>query len=282
MIPSYLIQGRLIPRAAQVSSIASGAISFKGILTYFQMMPYILQLIGLVIAVLSAVLVIRVLLYLDLIIKGKSSPILKKDLFIILGVFVILGFYTWVAMHGGSYDAFILPLFPSLFVLMSSFLFEARDFIVKKMNADSYKKIITLIIIVIVLFSGYQNYKFANDRIMDKESSYYNLKLAGLWLKDNTSPTDIIAGEALTELSYYTERKTMPFEGNYVYNNTDQFLAAVKEKKPKYIVWTAYEDRPAWAKELLSSDKLNLTVAQAWFIDRAQQYPDAVVFEVNY
>lgn len=290
-IPSYLVQGSIMPRLRQMADIEStqtGA-GVNGLFTYVNMMPRLLLTIYLFIIIIGLILFLsKLFISFDLVFKKERSLSLDKDLFIFIAGFFIFAFYTYVAMTvggpaGASYDAWILPLFPLLFILSSSYIARAIDYLNNKTKIQkNIKLVIISAIVIILLFGFYSHIKFADTSIKNKIPSYYNLIPAGEWLKQNSLPGDLIVSGAIAELTYYSEREVVPFANWIEYNTSEQFVEFAKKNKPKYLVWTIWEDRPSWTRSFITSGEMNLTLANVYFLDKEQKQPDVVIFKPEY
>lgn len=286
-IPSYFVQGSFIPRAGQVMGLSDeGGAGFAGLFTYINMMPHFLLTVNLIILIVSLILVLRFLFYFDFVLKNKETGKVRNDFFVFICALIPFVFYTWVSIvaggsGGANYDAWILPIFPALFVFMSRFLIWIENIAKDKSKGKKLKKIIALIFAIIILFSIYTNVKFANDSIKAKLPSFYNLKPAGEWIKDNSEPSDKIYSAAIPEITYYSEREVISHDAQIVNNSKEGFVKLIYQEKPKYIVLTLWEISPEWVFEAVNTE-LNVTPVNAYFLDKEKTQADVVIYEVNY
>ena len=295
-IPSYLVQGHIIPRLGQIETISANEFGagLAGLFTYTRMMPTLLLSVYLVILVASLFMLLRLGLYFDFIIKQKEgSATFNKDLYIFLGAFIPLGIYTWLSMvaggaAGASYDAWILPVFPALFCFMSNFMFFTGDYLSGFVKS---KKIVYALIIALVLFGSYSQLGFARANINGKVDSFYNLKPAGAWLLENSQPEDIVLSSAVPELTYYSQREIMSFDTNQskAVKNMEELSEAVNRIRPAYFAWTLWERSPDWLNAEIHANPtnpqniLNLTLVQVFYMDQnGQKVPDVLIYKINY
>jgi len=108
----------------------------------------------------------------------------------------------------------------------------------KKIN----KILAILIVVAIVLFGAYALFNNSKNIISIKLYSYDSLKEAGLWIKENSEPGDVIINTGTPENTYYSERETFHYP-----DNESDFPALLEEKKPKYLVISIWEQSPEWA-----------------------------------
>jgi len=288
-VPSYIVQGSIIPRLSQVGTIEAtqtGA-GIAGLLTYIKMMPIILLSVYLWIAIISLYLLVKLILFFDIeIIKAKEMNESRKDLFMFLGALVPFAAYTWLSMTAGgdagaSYDAWILPVFPVLFCFMSKAVFEITDWISGMLNGNM-KKVFMILIGIILIWGFYGQIQFADSTIKTKEPSYYNLKPAGEWIKENTAKEDKIYSAAIPELTYYSEREIVGHDDPVTNGTQSGFLKMLKENKVKYFVLTSWERSPDWIYSLPDENKLNLTVVQVYFLDKEMKNPDVIIYRIDW
>jgi len=277
-IPSYIVQGSLIPRLTQVAAATQQGtgLGWHGLLTYITTVPTLYTAIWAIAAIFSMLLVIRIFFYSDLLLKGTAPINVKKDLFVALGFAIQLIFYTYFAVViGGYYDAWVLAVFPCLFILMTRIFIEIKDYISKK-NID-YGKYFAILVLLIFAFSCYQQFQFADMAIKNKVSSYYNLHPAGEWLKANTNANETILASSVPQLTYYSERRVISFR-DFENETQQQALQRIFQEHPKYMVLTVWERSPDWAYAMPIN--LNFTISQMYFLN--PQQPDVIIYEIDY
>jgi len=289
-IPSYIVQGSFIPRLTQMGEATQQGtgLGLPGILTYFSMMPRLTLLIWTILLILSLLVVVRIFFYVDLILKNKAPAYLKKDLFIFLGALVQFVFYTYVAMKiGGSYDAWILGVFPFLFILIARFVFEVKDYF-SKVNIN-YGKVFVLVILIILAISCYQHFQFADSSIKAKIPSFQSLIPAGEWIKQHSNLSDIVISSSLPQMAYYSERETYPYLRNVptaddptIRLNESDFDNFVQLKKPRYITDSLFEAVPDWVHVYAQKHNDTLTPVQAYYLDAQKTQLSLIIYEVKY
>jgi len=233
-------------------------------------------------------LLVKLVLFFDIeIIKANGMNGSKRDLFIFIGVLVPLSLYTWLSITAGgnagaSYDAWIMPVFPALFCFMSKAVFEIRDWASGMLN-ESMRPILTVVIAIILIWGFWGHITFADESIKAKESSFYNLKPAGEWLKENTAKEDKIYSAAVPELTYYSEREILGHDDPMVNKSQEGFIKFINSEKPKYLVLTLWEYSPDYVVGSVNSGVFNLSVANAYFIQmNGQKNPDVVIYKINW
>lgn len=292
MIPSYLIQHSLIPRLTQVEGIVqteTGA-GLMGAFTYLLMMPGLLLPAFLVMFTLSRFLTLRVGVFFDKILGRKQTALkrLDEDFYLSLVSLTPFVIYTLLSMiaggtAGAQYDLWILSIFPAMFIGVGRFFFMAADSIGNKYGADS-KKFFTVLFIIVLLFGGYQHISQAYNSITSKSTTYYNLRPAGEWLKENSAPNDLFYSAAVPELTYYSQREVMGHDTATRGMTQDEFIQALQMRKPVFYVLTIWEKSPDYAMMLPYQNVtgIEFTPANAFFLDAAHQQPDVIIWRMDY
>jgi len=218
--------------------------------------------------------------------KNKS---LNADFFVFLWLFIHLFFYI-VIMRGAN-DRWLLMLMPAIFFISAKGIMFVYRFMKK------YSKIIAIVILMILLFAGaYQNFKHAIELTELKKTSYEEVKLGGLWLKENTPENSKIVTSSIVQNQYYSERQSYVFGTNdsiwisctgldakLSENETCQrlteesFNAKIDRLKPDYLIVSVFEPAftPQWAYTY--PQRYNLTPVAA-FPPNTQQ-PMLVIYK---
>ena len=199
----------------------------------------------------------------------------KKWLLIFTCFFIPFMAYTLYGTVGGGatfYDAFILPVFPFAFGFAGLFIEKIYNFMKK------YGKIPVLILISILLISSaYISIKDADTSIKAKVTSFDSVRESGLWLKENTSPGDIIISRSLPENTYYSERATYDFP-----LNETLLMQFIQEKKPKFVVDSIWENTAAWIHPYLSQHNETLTPVMAYYSQiQGQKQLTLIIYKVK-
>ncbi len=296
-ISSYLVQGSIIPRLSQISTSRvkeTGAEFMVGLFIYVKMMPRLMLFLYLILMILSFFLLLRLIFYFDFVVKNRENVLeFKKDFYIFLAAFVPFAIFTWFSTQtggpaGASYDAWILPVFPPLFCFMSRFLVYVGN---KFKPIIKNKHLIFSLLVFVILMGAFAHLSFANASITAKADSFYNLKPAGEWIKENTMKGDVIIAGPVPELTYYTEREVISIDdgikegGHYIDGkvSVDLLQETINERRPPYLVLTLWEGGKQWLTEIPNSaERLNLSIAQIYFLDEAKTQPDVIIYKITY
>lgn len=276
---------------------ASGEVGGVGdsskLLVYFTNLPYILdanQAGYSTLLVLSPIFILFVIgffmFFADLFLgfdKIFSNKIVQKKLFIlswIVSAFIILG---RIAPH--LEQRYIMQTLPFLYLIAvypSTLIYSYFK------NNPRVKPItITIILSLALLFLFLPNYNFGFDLIESKKASFMEVKQAGEWIKANSKPEDIVITASMPQNSYYSERATYNFylapRRDMERKNASQFYDFIEEKKPKYLVISAYE-QPAhsiytWASNYPQDFPERVTPVKVY--NQGEQ-PVLIIYAFNY
>ncbi|MBU0894307.1 MAG: glycosyltransferase family 39 protein [Nanoarchaeota archaeon] len=213
---------------------------------------------------------------LDKIFKNKK---IQKKFFIFIWIISTFMFLGYIAPH--LEQRYMMQTLPFLFLIAVYPLTKLGDYVHSKFKVDRKVILFTSILILVLLLIP--NLKFGNSLIEGKKTSYYEVKQAGLWIKEHSNPEDIIVSASLPQNTYYSERSTYPFRLAYrrdlpIGNETD-FEAFVEFKKPRYLILSIFEQNPDWTFQYPEKHPGLLVPVQAY-----QQGEQAVlvIYEFNY
>ena len=114
-----------------------------------------------------------------------------------------------------------------------------ESFLIKKYKLKEFT--IILIILIILSLLLIPNIKFGNSLIEVKKTSYLEVKQAGVWLKENSNPEDIIMSDSQPQVQYYSERDTYTFS-----RNLSDFEQQIQELNPRFLMISIFEPYPQW------------------------------------
>lgn len=184
-----------------------------------------------------------------------------------------LFFYTLYGIMGGEgvfYDAFILPIFP--------FMFAFIGFIIERYEPVVPKTVIILVILALFAIHAYTGITQSNLTIMSKISSYDSVKEAGLWIKSNSEPGDIVVSMSRSQNTYYSERETVRIP-----ETQQEFKELISnDVRIKYFIVSVWENHPKWIYDYVSSNSSleEITPVQAYFLKENQ--PSLIIYQINH
>ncbi len=244
----------------------------KDFFAYWKAFPLYLKWPYFILFLLGLISFLELFLGFDLLLKGKKQE-LRKDLFIIIWVLVVLLFASSLMAFTGFYfePRFLLPMMPAVFIIVGKGGMSLFSWIKKYSNA----KIAAIIIIGVLILGAYFQIDYGAKLINYKKNSFAMEKPAGLWLKDHTDKEDIIwACSQQVPLLYYSERLVKGFGNNFTYNDEQ-----LKKDKPKYVVLDGYY--PICYYQYVEQRKDLMQPVQAFYLDPEGKKPIIIIYEVN-
>jgi 4-amino-4-deoxy-L-arabinose transferase-like glycosyltransferase len=237
---------------------------------YLQSFPFYFSWVFLIIFVLGLLSMYKLILGFDILIKNKDES-LNRDWFVLL--ILIAPLIVTSILIGHTEDRYLLSTFSIIFIISSMFILKIYNYIKK------YNKIIAIIFLVFLLSFNIYIQIFsaghANDLIESKSYSYLEIKNAGLWLKENSAPTDVIATQSIHQIEYYSDRRAEVFPAN-----SSVEFEALMQKNPnlKYYMVSLIQRSPDWTYSYPQNN--NLTLVNAYFADQAQQQPILLIYKL--
>lgn len=249
------------------------------IFNYFTDLPYMMSVSMLILLIIGAgYFLLDLILGFDQLFKNEE---LQKKFFVfcwILSLFLIMGYIGTVSYVEQRYITAGLPF---LFLLASVPLIKISELFVKKFKIKELSSLILVSIILIVLLVanifGASNYTTTFSLLENKKTSYLEVQQAGLWLKANSNPSDIIISNSPTQIEYYSERTvyTMPELGS----NETLFQGNVTKIKPEYLMLSSFEQHDPWMYQYPVD--YNSTVIPVQVYQQNNQ-PVVVIYKFNY
>lgn len=216
------------------------------IFNYFTDLPYMMSTIMLILLIIGAgYFLLDLILGFDQIFKNEE---LQKKFFVfcwILSLFLIMGYIGSVSYVEQRYITVGLPF---LFLLSSIPLIKLSEFFTKKFKIKEISAVIMVSIILVVFLVanifGPSNFNTTFSLLENKKTSYLEIEQAGLWLKENSNPKDIIISSSPTQIMYYSERTvyTIPELGR----NESDFQRNLTVIKPSYFMVSLFEQEDPW------------------------------------
>lgn len=259
---------------------ATGTNSIALMFNYFLDLPYMMSTSIFILLIIGAgFFLLDVILGFDQLFKNKE---LQNKFFVIcwiLSLFLIMGYIGSVDYVEERYITVGLPF---LFLLASVPLIKISEFIVKKFKIKEFSSIILVSIILIILLIanifGASNYTTAFGLLENKKTSYFEVQEAGLWLKANSNPTDIILSNSQTQIEYYSERSvyTLPELGG---PNGTYFQENIMKMKPAYLMLSVFEQHDPWMYAYPSEHNDTVIPVQAY---QENGQPVVVIYKFKY
>jgi len=256
-IAGYVDAGSL---SAKFSSSFNWSI-FGFLYSYTFLILFVLFLIGVLFVLLNLILGF------DLVYKDRN-PKLMSDLFSVLSILIVMSYFIFIERWNAE-PRWLIFMAPFMFFIIGRGIVDIGKFF---RNFD--KRIFYAIVIIILLIGGYVQLNYSNDMINAKKDSYGPVKLAGLWIKENSVKGDIILSKSATQIPYYSERETYGIE-----SNEERFKEQIKDLKPKYLMVSVFEQHSQELLNSLDNIQSHLEVVNAYFMDSEGKQPVLIVYK---
>ena len=112
--------------------------------------------------------------------------------------------------------------------------------------------------------------------IRAKVPSYRGVADAGLWIRAHAPPGTAVLSSSIPQNTYYAERPTYNFPGE-----EKDLPGVLLERKPGYLVVSAWEQSPAWVYDWPQRNPDKVSVAAVFHADAARKQLSAVVYAVK-
>lgn len=268
------VQAAKVVTIHEATSIFDHFISGYSILMgYLDLFPFYFSWLFLLLFILGILSMYKLILGFDVLIKNEDES-LSRDWFVFLVLIIPLIITSILIAH--NEERYLLNTFSLIFIISGMFIMKSYHYIKK------YGKNLALILLVLLLCFNIYIQIFsaghANDLIISKSYSYLEIKQAGLWFKQNSLPTDVIATQSIHQIEYYSERRTEVFSSNNITSKED--FDALRQKDPniKYYMISLVQKSPDWTYSY--PEENNLTVVNAYFADAAQQQPILIIYRL--
>ncbi len=254
--------GFIFTEASSHSTPENYLVGFSLMKDYINLFPTYFSWPLLVIFIFGIIMMYKVFLYFDRLIKGDNK--LRRDLFLLLILLIPFILISFLLNH--VENRYIITVFPTIFLISSSFIMFGYNFIKRK------SKLLAVILLIglLVFISVFQIIK-TDVLVKNKQYTYSGIRDAGLWLKNNSNVSDIIATRSWPQISYYSERETIK-----LYENEEEFESMLSENN-KFFMLSAFEYHPEWAYTY--PQRNNLTTVQA-YLDKENQ-PIIVIYKLK-
>jgi 4-amino-4-deoxy-L-arabinose transferase-like glycosyltransferase len=199
----------------------------------------------------------------------RQDPTAQRYLLLLLWIVIPFLFFALVVDHFD--DRFLTMIFPAVFILTGVALDTAYSYL-RKYNFVAA----TAVVATVIVYSGYVMAVRSDSIIKAKLQSFNGIRDAGLWLKARTQPGDAIISSSVPQNTYYSERAT------FGYPKTERrFEELLRDKKPKYIVLSLWEQSPEWAYLWPDINLDKVSVGSVFFLDKTRTKPMVVVYALK-
>lgn len=241
--------------------------TIPAILNYFGFFSVYLGWIFLFVFLVGCLKLLDVVLGYDMIFKNIN---LQKYIFLFLWIITYIVFFGYIGGEVGQpmplQPRYLIFIFPAVFMFLGIGLMKIYD-VLKK-----YHKVLALVVVLCLLFfGGYYQVSHSHDIIMSKKYSYWHVKEAALWMKENSNEDDAIITNSVPQTIYYAERKVKYFD------TPEEYVELRQEYNLRYFVASVFENSPKKYHEI--PEKYGLKPVKVYFSDAAKTDPVLVIYE---
>jgi 4-amino-4-deoxy-L-arabinose transferase-like glycosyltransferase len=208
----------------------------------------------------------------------KNEEVSKKIFVLtwIISSFLALGITSAVVEQ-----RYITATLPFLFLISASAIIGVGNLIKKNTKIKEKNVIIFSVIIFALLLVP--SCIFGFDLTDNKQTSYLEVKEAGLWIKDNSNANDLVVSASLPQTEYYSERSTYPFDLSYRRDipkaNQSEFDNFIRTKRPKYLILSAFEYHEQWQYDYPQNHSNIMTPVKVY---NQNNQPVLVIYQFKY
>ncbi len=215
--------------------------------------------------ILGLILMYKLFLGFDLVIKGNKK--LQRDFYLFLLLFIPIALVSFTLSW--FENRYILNMFPAIFIISGVFILKIYHFI------KQHKKFLAILFLIFILgFIIYLQISYTDNIIKQRKDSYMQVKQSGIWLKENTSPEDIIISKSWPQTKYYSERRVIRLpDTKEEFENLSSSNSDIK-----YFIVSIFETHPEWSYSYPSEN--NLTPIKGYFADSQQQQASLVIYRL--
>ena len=175
-------------------------------------------------------LCLRVLLYIDIILKDKKHAF-DYRLFILILLSVVLSFYIFYIR--AIEDRWVFILLPVMCIVCADILNKLYEWL----NGKNLKWVGIIIIIALLAGSAYEQTKYGASIIENKKFSYSEIKNAAEWMKANSGPNELMMSVSYPQTLFYSQREVTTYSNM----NQSMFEEYVKLNHPTYLMVSIIE-----------------------------------------
>lgn len=162
----------------------------------------------------------------------------KKNLFLLFSILFLILIMSIANYFDYRYIYYIFPFFCIVAAL-------GLDLSIKKIKLEKFFWVIFLVVFIIA--TGL-NIHTAHTQTVGRQHSYYELKQASDWLKYNAEPTDVIMTVSTSQVTFYSEMKTIEIPPE------NEFYNVLEKENPRYLIVSGYEKHPDYIFNLLQDN----------------------------
>ncbi len=202
----------------------------------------------------------------------RSKKIDKKsDLFFLISIIITLSFFVFVMRTPSVGEPrWYFPLLLATFVCISRGTLILSDYLKKY-----HKDMAVIFIVLLIGYGGYYQLQHSDMIIKNKINTYEGTREAGLFLKEYAQKDEIIIVKPVTQIAYYSERKSIQpedfvdWEGKGAEVPLELFLEKLQTTpEARYVVVSfSQPNHPYWMQKInYARNQQGQTVMAQWQI----------------
>lgn len=189
---------------------------------------------------------------------------LRGSLVLLLAAIIILAYFIFYIR--GAEDRWLFPISLSLV----AFTGLGVDYVYKFIKKYS-KYLAVILIIAVLIFGAYTQFKIADPLIKNKKESFLQMKQGFEWIRDNTPQDSLVIGQGIqVYVVYYGER---------MYQKLPENESEVNSIDADYLVVHAFAGQPAWINNYLQNNQDKWQPMAVFFFDPQQTQPAFVIYQ---
>ncbi len=205
--------------------------------------------------------------------SNKENLDLKSDIMNLLLLIAVISSFVFILKISIIEYRWFFMLLPAMFAFTSKAIVLIAETISKSLKM---KYLAAIIIILLVSLGAYNQLLHADNIVKVKIDSYAQVRDAGLWIKENSNKEDVVFTNSQTQNTYYSERMTYGFGAN-----ESDFYKNIEDKKPKYIVVSAFESYPEWALKPSQKFLDMVTPVKVFYFDSQEKQLALIVYTLK-
>jgi len=231
----------------------------------------LLNVVLFVLFIIGLIMSLKFVLYLDILAKNKEK-FFDASIFSVLSLIIVAAFYIFYIR--GAEDRWLFLWLPFLFFLIG----QALLYIYSKLK--TYGTALAIIAVVALLaIAAYGQIKQGTALIDSKEQTYLPVKLAGLWIRDHSNPSDVVLSISYPQTAYYSERTVKSYSA---IKNESDFDSILEKEHPRYFTQSLFEPHPPTIQDWINHHQDRLTIVQVYSLDKDNTQPVLIIYEVKY
>ena len=140
--------------------------------------------------------------------------------------------------------------------------------------AHHLKKFSIIIIMLLLMIAAIPQITLTHASVEEKKTTQQQVKDAGLWLKQHSSPGEIIYTQSPTQTTYYADRYSKGIPSTY-----EEFRNQQQQDKARFFIVSIFEKHPGWVYSYPQQHPEEFIPVQAYALTKDQ--PALVIYQYS-